>query len=458
MARSTATTTTAPAEAPARLRDARWRGLTIALVLNVTFVAFEALAIATVMPVVARELGELELYGWVFSAFLLADLVGIVVAGEVADRFGPALPLGIGLALFTIGLLVGGLAPSMPVLVAARAVQGLGAGTIPAVAYVVIGRTYPDALQPRMFAVLSTAWVVPGIAGPGLAVIVADHASWRWVFLGLLPVVLVAGGLALRELGRMPPHVGRDARHVVPDAIALAVGTALVLGGLQALHPLLTPALAAAGLIVGVPAFRRLVPAGTLGARGALPAAVLARGLLTFAFFAADVYVPLTITVLRGEGIALSGLALTGATITWTAGAWLQERTVLRYGAAPLVRNGFILVAGGIAGMGLVLVAAVPATAAVIAWGIAGFGIGMAYSSISLTVLRHASPGHEGATASAMQLSDALGTALGTGLGAVGVALAVTTTSTPFAGVALADGLAAMSAVAGIAIAGRLRG
>jgi len=98
--------------------DERWRGLTVGLVLNVTFVAFEALAVATIMPLVANDLGGIELYGWVFSAFLLANLVGIVVAGEFADRFGPATPFGVGLALFSIGLLIGGLAPSMPVLVA----------------------------------------------------------------------------------------------------------------------------------------------------------------------------------------------------------------------------------------------------------------------------------------------------------------------------------------------------
>src|SRR5436305_3950027 len=199
----------------------RWRGLTVGLVLNVTFVAFEALAIATIMPLVADDLGGVALYGWVFSAFLLADLVGIVVAGELADRFGPAVPFGAGLGLFAIGLLIGGLAPSMPVLVGARAIQGFGAGAIPAVAYVVIGRTYPDALRPRMFAILSTAWVVPGIAGPALAVVIAERLSWRWVFVGLLPLVLVAGGFALREL-RAVQGSRRAPRRVVRDAIAVA--------------------------------------------------------------------------------------------------------------------------------------------------------------------------------------------------------------------------------------------
>src|SRR2546423_11623023 len=313
----------------------RWRGLTVGLVLNVTFVAFEALAIATIMPLVADDLGGIALYGWVFSAFLLADLVGVVVAGELADRFGPALPFGAGLALFAVGLLIGGLAPSMPVLVAARAIQGFGAGAIPAVAYVVIGRTYPDALRPRMFAILSTAWVVPGIAGPALAAFVADHIGWRSVFLGLLPLVIVAGSLALRELRAVPGNPDRVARRVLLDAVRVAGGAGLALAGLQARDVLVSPVLITIGLVLGVPALRNLLPPGTFRASGALPAAVLSRGLLTFAFFAPDVFVPLTVTTIRGESVVLSGLALTAGPVAWATGAWVPGSTRFRVGAPP---------------------------------------------------------------------------------------------------------------------------
>jgi MFS family permease len=448
---------TSPVKVTFGLLDERWRGLTVGLVLNVTFVAFEALAVATIMPIVSADLGGISLYGWVFSAFLLADLVGIVLAGELADRFGPAIPFGIGLALFAVGLLIGGLAPSMLVLVVARAIQGFGAGAIPAVAYVVIGRTYPDSLRPRMFAILSTAWVVPGIAGPALAAFVAAQIGWRPVFLGLLPLVVVAGSLALRELRRVPGHPGRAARGVLLDAVRVASGAAVALAGLQARDVLLSPALLAAGLVVGVPALRNLVPPGTFTARPVLPAAVLSRGILTFAFFAADVFVPLTVTTIRGESVLLSGLALTAGTIAWTTGVWIQERTVFRLGAAPLVQNGFVLVAIGIAGMAAVLADTVPAWLCIPAWGVAGLGIGMAYSSISLTVLRHAPAGSEGATASSMQLADILGSALGTGIGAIAVAAAVAGLSSAMVGVAITDGLAGALAVAGIFIASRLR-
>lgn len=136
----TSTTAASPADgiwAPAR------RVLTVGLVLAVTFVAFEALAVATILPVVGRHLGDLRLYGWVFSAFLLASLVGIVVAGTLADRVQLGQPMLAGLALFALGLVIGGTAPDMAVLVAGRAVQGLGAGVVPAVAYVAISRCYP---------------------------------------------------------------------------------------------------------------------------------------------------------------------------------------------------------------------------------------------------------------------------------------------------------------------------
>src|SRR5271155_540967 len=129
------------------------RALTLALVLTVTFIASEALAVITVMPLVARDLHGLALYGWVFSTFMLASLVGIVVAGRDADRHGPARPYAAGLVLFAAGLVVAGLAPFMWVLVVGRFLQGLGAGAVPAVAYVAIGRSLPEVHRARMMAV-----------------------------------------------------------------------------------------------------------------------------------------------------------------------------------------------------------------------------------------------------------------------------------------------------------------
>src|SRR5580698_5222573 len=211
------------------------RALTLGLVLTITFIASEALAVVTVMPVVARDLDGLALYGWVFSTFQLSSLIGIVVAGRDADRHGPARPYVAGLVLFSAGLLVAGLAPFMWVLVAGRCLQGLGAGAVPAVAYVAIGRSLREAQRARMMAVLSTAWVVPGIVGPGLAAAVAHLFGWRWVFLGLIPLVALAGPMALPALVRLGrPDMPPTEEHRVADAVRTAAGAAFVLAALGA--------------------------------------------------------------------------------------------------------------------------------------------------------------------------------------------------------------------------------
>jgi MFS family permease len=393
------------------------RPLTVGLVLAVTLVAFEALAIATVLPVVSRQLGDLRLYGWVFSAFLLSSLIGIVVAGTLADRMPIGRPMLAGLALFAIGLVIGGTAPTMAVLVAGRAVQGLGAGVVPAVAYVAISRGYPDACRPRMFAVLSTAWVVPGLVGPAIAALVAGAFGWRWVFLGLLPLVVAAGllaTLALRGLPR-PVATGRPQLPYLP-VLGVVAGAGVALASISSgrLPVVIAGALAGGALLVV--SLRRLTPPGTLTARRGLPATILSRGLLTCSFFAGDAYVPYAITTVRHAPTALGALALTAATMTWTAGSWVQARWITRFGPRRLVRLGEGLVFAGLVLMGITLLPPVPPALGIAAWAIAGFGIGQAYSPLSVTTLDRATPGLEGRATSSLQLFDVLGQAIGTGV------------------------------------------
>jgi MFS family permease len=437
-----------PAGEPGATRhDGVWapgrRRLTAALVLTITLVAFESLAIATVMPVVADDLGGLGLYGWVFSGFFLGSLLGIVLAGRAADRRGTRLPFAAGLVLFSLGLVVGGAAQSMPMLVAGRVAQGLGAGVIPAVAYTTVARSYPPDLRPRVFAVFSTAWVVPGLVGPAAASAIAGWSSWRVVFLALLPLVGLAALLALPVLsdrvagetaepdgapGDGPARESDDVPGEAPsddrgrDAVVLVAGVAMVLAGLGAHQLWLAVTLVAAGAVPAAWAFVRLVPEGTLALHPGLPAAVATRGVLTFAFFGTDAYVSLSVTEAHDAPTWIAGLALTGATLSWTTGAWVQQRVVVRRGPRWLVRRGFAVIALGVAGM-IVGLGPVPVGVIVAAWTLAGLGMGLSYAPISVTVLGTAAPGQEGRASASLQLTDVLGVSLGTGL--VGVFVAV---------------------------------
>ena len=437
------------------------RALSAGLVLTITLAAFESLAVATVMPAVRADLGGLALYGWVFSAYMLGSLVGIVLAGSLADRHGPVLPYALGLALFGSGLLAGGLAPSMLVLVLARLLQGAGGGAVPAIAYVVIGRRYPESVRPRMFAVLSTAWVVPGLAGPALSGAVAESIGWRWVFLGLLPLVGVAACLtlpAMRAAGLGRPEGERAHESRIALAVGVAAGAGALLTGLGADRLPAAAALLPAGAVLGTWALSRLVPPGTLRARPGLPATILARGTLTFAFFGADAYLPLTFTSVRGTGLTSAGLALTTSALAWTAGSWVQERTVHQIGARRLVGTGFVLVAVGIAGLASVLWTAVPVAVAFVAWTVSGLGMGLGYSPISLLVLREAPPGREGAASSSLHLCDVLGIALGTGIGGAAVATGDRMGQEVSVGVGIAFAVTGLVAVLGIALSRRLPG
>lgn len=412
------------------------RALTIGLLLTITLVALEALAIATVMPDVRSDLGGFALYGWVFSGFFLASLLGIVVSGQLADRRGTVVPFTLGLVLFAAGLAIGGWAGSMAVLVVGRVLQGLGAGAISSTGYAAIARAFPAPIRPRMFALLSTAWVVPGLIGPALAAGVEHAWSWRWVFLGLLPVVVVAGALTIPALARLGVSevvadagfdVGSTARagdrRRLGRVVLLVVGVgALLAAGTDAPLALAVP-LAVVGLPLACWAFLGLVPPGTVRLATGVPATVAVRGILTGAFFSADAYLSLAVVEGRGASTWLAGVALSASAVLWAVGSWYQAREIDRLGPRRLDAIGFVAIMAGVALL-LGVALGLPVGIVVPAWGIAGLGMGVAYAPLSITVLAAARPGEEGMASAALQLSDTVGISLGTGIGGAFVALA----------------------------------
>src|SRR5918995_1472969 len=330
------------------------------IVATVVFIAFEAMAVATAMPKAIPALNGMPLYALAFSGFFTTSLFGMVLAGDVCDRRGPRLPLLAGTASFTAGLLIAGTAQAMWPFVLGRAVQGLGGGIVIVAVYVVVGRAYDDDLRPRMFAALSAAWVVPSIVGPLVAGVVADHLTWRLVFLGIAPLAAVAVALAI-------------------VAVALLV-----------------------------PSVPRLLPSGTLRLRRGLPTVVAMRGIMAGAFFGAEAFVPLMLVQQRGLSTTMAGLALTGGALGWATGSWYQGRPRLRIARHLLVRAGAVLVAVGIVGTGLVLVPGVPAVAAGAAWAIGGVGMGLAMASIGVLLFELSPVSDQGANSASLQLSDSL--------------------------------------------------
>jgi len=200
------TTSTTPPQPRERILSPAYAATTVAMFGLIAFVAFEAMAVATVMPTVARDLDGLDLYALAFAAPLASGVVGMVAAGMWSDRTGPVVPLLASMALFSAGLLVCGLAPSMEVLLVGRVLQGLGGGALTVGLYVVVGLVFPAVLRPAVFASFAAAWVLPALFGPGLAALVADVWSWRWVFLGAVGLVALALALLAPALRGLTVH------------------------------------------------------------------------------------------------------------------------------------------------------------------------------------------------------------------------------------------------------------
>ena len=425
--------------------SAPYRRLTLGLILIMLGPAFETLAVATILPKIVASLGGLSFYGWSFSAYMLATLVGLILAGDEADQRGPALPFIIGVVSFVLGLVLAGTAPTMIVFVLSRGVQGFGAGILVSVTYACVGQGYPEQLKPRMVAILASAWVVPGLIGPALAGIIADFFGWRWVFLGLVLPALKK--LTLSKEVRVARSL--DFHRLLATA-GLVAGAGMTLAGLQVQSIPLALVLILPGLAIGILSLRYVLPAGTLRVKAGLPAAIATIGLLSVAFFGGEAFLPLTLISIRGQNTIIAGIALTAATLSWTAGSWLQANLAPQQGRRMLVMIGLLVVAVGLAGIASILIPGIPATVAIVAWGVGGLGMGLAYSTLSLVVLETAPKDQVGSASASMELSSVLGTALGTGLGGVIIAFAAGSGRSPSWGIAVIDLL--VIAVIGFAI------
>jgi hypothetical protein len=359
---------------------------------------------------------------------MLGGLVGTVMVSEYAERHGPAFPFKGALAVFSCGLLVCGVATTMPVFIAGRMIEGLGTGAVRSLIWLILSRAYPAKTQARMGAVLSSAWILPSLIGPALAGIIAQIWSWRVVFLTLLPLVPCALWLILKPLSRIvAPPVQKTVSSRTRSAVQLAAGVGLLLFGLEQSSLVPIAVFVLMGAALAWPALFRTLPVGTLRLSRGLPAVFGTRGLLTFAFFAALAFFPLALELERGLTATIAGIGLSVGSVGWTSGSWLQAYLDYRFGPElrpRIMLSGLLLLAIGIAGASSVLLRNCPISVGVAFWGIAGLGMGVCFNTDTVLAIQSTSEYSAGTVSSSMQLSDSLGQTLGTGFGGGAMALA----------------------------------
>lgn len=441
------------ADAVTRAEPPRWREvfrgrrgrLTAGLLLLEALVAVQALVVATILPDVRSDLGMTGLYGLVFTSSSLATLGAIPIAGRAVDRFGPRSVLPPVLGLFAGGTLIAATAPAMPVLLVGQFVLGAGGGGLYALSLGTVAKMYPDELRPRVLALLATMWILPGLVGPPLGALIASTVGWRWAYVAPLPVLVLGWALIAPALDLVPGRDHSATRVAVRWPLQLMVGAGFVFTSLTvvrwwALVPL------AAGVAIGLPALRRIVPPGTFRAAHGVPAAALSAFLLSTGFLAMDAFLTLMLTGVRGLSLGEAGLAITAATLTWAAGSAWQSGRAQRLPLPRLMTIGTAIVLAGQAGVAATLWPRVPIVVAFVGWALVGIGMGITFPTLPLATMRSSGAGEEASELSGVLLMDMLGVATGAGLGGGVVALS------DALGAPLRSGLAGAFAIGGLAL------
>ncbi len=389
--------------------------LIVGIMLSVFTVAFQSIGLATALPTLMSSFDASHLYPWAFTTMISGMLLATIFAGRLADQRGPALPMYLGFALFGVGLVLGWLAPNVWVVLAARLVQGLGAGALNLTLSVVVAHGFPPKERPRAMALVSFCWLLPAFIGPPFAAWLT-HYSWRLVFATMIPLVVVAFLITLPGLRQVQAGFTPGEDEVGPVAVlptaAVTVAPSLILLAGQGLGvwSVASAVVGVGALVWGLP--KILAPAAR-GFRPGVPSVVLTRAIQAGSFFAAETILLVTLQDLRGYTPFQVGWALTVGSLGWTLGSWLQAQSWVRLDRNTFITLGAALSSAGIAGLtAFAYLPALPIYAGLDAWIVAGVGMGLTMPSSAVAVMSLSSSFEQGRNQSSMQVAESVGNSI----------------------------------------------
>jgi EmrB/QacA subfamily drug resistance transporter len=388
------------------------------IMLAMFLAAMEATVVATAMPTIVADLGGLAHYGWVGSAYLLASTVTVPLYGKLADLYGRKPLMLLGLSLFGLGLILGGLAPTMGTLIAARVIQGAGAGAIQPISMTIIGDLYSIDERARVQGALGAVWGFAGVAGPLLGGFLVSALSWRWVFWINMPFV-IASAIVLARVFHEPASADKKPSIDWGGAALITAGSiALLLGAGGEYATILLPS--ALVLLVAFIAVERrhpspLLPLDLLMRRDV--AVACGSSLIVGALMMGIVnYLPLYMQGVAQLPPASAGAAVTPMLIGWPISATLSARFMARVGFRAPILLGSTILAISVSGVA----AATTLHAAPLWLGVAmfGMGTGMGMLTTATVIGLQTSVGwtQRGTVTAASMFSRSMGSTLGVGV------------------------------------------
>lgn len=400
----------------------------IAIFTTVALVAFEGLAVAAALPELAADLGGVALLPWTITGFLLTSGIATAISGPLVDGIGTSTMFKWAVSIFVAASVAAAFAPSMPVMILARIVQGAGGGMISAVGIAAVGLVYPPHLVSRAFAANATVWGVMGVAAPAIAALMLTVLDWRWIFLVNLPLGLSALVAGWRVL---PGPAGKRDRRVDWQGAALigsiTISLAMAVDRLDWTSILWLAWVGAGAWLYARHAHRHEAPIVRLEHLVRQPYSGLAVGvgLMVAGAIAAEAYIPLYVRGVLGAGPALTAWSVLFFTLGWTTGANISGRLTRRMAESSLTVGGFGITIPALLVVSAAVVAALPSAIVFGCLYLAGTGVGISTNS-GLTLLRSATPDDQlGRATAAHQVARAQGFTVGAALGGSVILFAV---------------------------------
>ncbi|GHF76897.1 EmrB/QacA subfamily drug resistance transporter [Amycolatopsis bartoniae] len=419
----------------------------VAIMLSTGLVALDSTIIATAVPSVVRDLGGFSQFPWLFSVYLLTQAVTVPLYGKFADSLGRRPVLFFGIGVFLLGSVLCGAAWSMPALIVARAVQGIGAGAVQPISMTVVGDLYTLEERARVQGYVASVWGIASVLGPTLGGLFAEYLSWRLIFFINLPLGAIAVWMLVRHFAESVER--REHRVDYAGAVTLTGGFSLLILGLLeggVAWPWLsvqTLVVFALGLVLlgAFPVVERragepVLPLWVFGRR-VLAGSSLIAFVVGALLIGLSSFLPTYAQGVLGTGPVVAGFALAALTVGWPLAASVAGRIYLRIGFRDTALIGIVFV---IAGAVLTATLLREGTSVWVAAGSAfvlGIGLGLCASPTLVAAQSTVGWAQRGVVTGTNMFSRSLGSAVGAAVfGAVANATLASRFAHPPAGVA----------------------